>query len=255
MPLFRRSTRSLSLTEAGADYLLAVAPALAQLRRATEDVSGRGARPLGPLRLSMPRSPFDLLIAPALAGFQTAYPDVEVEIAVEGRLIDIVKQGFDAGLRYGDLLAKDMVAVPVAPASAAILVAAPAYLRGLAPLKLPSDLLDHRAVMCRSQTTGLLRPWTLRCAGEAIQITPPAVTVVHDLLSQIELTVHGVGIGIAPLASVSAHLAAGRLLRVLPEWSTPLEALYLYFPSRRHQPAALRAFIEFLKDYSPSLAP
>ena len=247
-PLLRRSTRSLSLTDAGADYLLAAAPALSQLRRAAEEAAGRSGRPAGPLRLSTPRAPFDLVIAPALAAFQEAYPDVDVEIAVEGRMIDIVEWGFDAGLRYGDLLAKDMMAVPVAPNSEAVLVASPAYLHARPIPNLPSDLLDHRAVACRSQITGLIIPWILQSAGETIQIVPPAATIVHDLASQIELTVSGLGIGSAPVASVSDLLDARKLSRVLPTWSTPLEALYLYYPRRRHQPAALRAFIAVLKD-------
>ena len=195
----------------------------------------------------MPRAPFELLVAAALAAFQDAYPDVELEITVEGRLIDIVKQGYDAGVRYGDCIEKDMVAVPVAPPSAAVLVASPAYLQARSVPKRPSDLLDHRAVVCRSQTTGLIIPWSLRSAGKTVQITPPAATIVHDLASQIELTVRGLGIVSAPAASVSDLLSTGTLSRVLPAWHSPLEALYLYFPSRRHQSAALRAFVAFLK--------
>ena len=253
-PLLRRSTRSVSLTDVGTEYLLAAAPALSQLRRAAEDAAGRGGKPAGPLRLTMPRAPFDLLIAAALASFLDTYPDVDLEIAVEGRLIDIVKQGFDAGLRYGDCLEKDMAAVPVAPRSEAILVASPAYLQARSMPKLPSDLLAHRAVVCRSQSTGLIKPWTLQYAGESVQIAPPAATIVHDLASQIELTVRGLGIVSAPAASVSDLLDAGMLSRVLPAWSSPLEALYLYFPNRRHQSAALRAFVAFLKgrSYLPS---
>ena len=163
-------------------------------------------------------------------------------------MIDIVKQGFDAGLRYGDFLEKDMVAVPVAPRSEAVLVASPTYLHARSLPSLPSDLLNHRAVVCRSQITGLIKPWILHSAGETVQIAPSAATIVHDLASQIELTVRGLGIVSAPAASVSDLLAAGKLARVLPDWSISLEALYLYFPSRRHQSAALRAFIAFLKN-------
>ena len=249
-PLLHRSTRSVSLTDIGSDYLFAAAPALSQLRRAAEEAAGRGGRPAGPLRLTMPRAPFDLLIASALAAFQDTYPDVDLEIAVEARLIDIVKHGYDAGLRYGNCLEKDMVAVPVAPRSEAVLVASPAYLHARAMPDIPSDLLDHRAVVCRSQITGLVMPWKLQSAGKTIQIIPPAATIVHDLASQIELTVRGMGIVSAPAASVSDLIDAGKLSRVLPTWSSPLETLYLYFPSRRHQSAALRAFVAFLKGRS-----
>jgi len=249
-PLIRRSTRSLSLTDVGTDYLLAAAPALVQLRRAAEDAAGRSGRPTGPLRLTMPRAPFDLFIAGALTAFQDAYPGVELEIAVEARLFDIVQQGFDAGLRYGNLVEKDMVAVPVAPRSEAILVASPAYLEARSIPDVPADLLRHRAVVCRSQITGLIIPWVLHAGDKTVEITPAAVTIVHDLASQIDLSVRGMGILSAPAASVSDLLAAGTLSRVLPTWSSPLEALYLYFPSRRHQTAALRAFVAFLKHRS-----
>ncbi len=196
----------------------------------------------------MPRAPFDLLIADALVAFQDTYPDVELEIAVEALMIDIIKQGYDAGIRYGNNIAKDMVAVPIAPASQAVLVASPDYLHARAMPSLPSDLLKHRAVVCRSQMTGLIVPWTLRSARETVQVIPPAATVVHDLASQIELAVRGLGILSAPAARMSDLLDAGKLSRVLPGWSSPLEALYLYFPSRRHQSATLRAFVGFLKN-------
>ncbi len=249
-PLLRRSTRSVSLTDVGSDYLVAAAPALSQLRQAGEEASGRGGRPAGSLRLTMPRAPFELLIAAVLVAFQDAYPDVELEIAVERRMVDIVKEGYDAGLRYGDRIEKDMVAVLVAPRSEAVLVASPGYLQTRATPKLPRDLLHHRGVVCRSQATGLIIQWNLQGAGEIVQIVPPAATIVHDLASQIDLAVRGLGIVSAPSASVCDLISAGKLSRVLPAWSSTLEALYLYFPSRRHQSAALRAFVAFLKSRS-----
>lgn len=245
--VFRRSTRSLSLTEVGRDYLQAVAPALSLLRQATEEASGRGGRPSGPLRVTMPRAPFDLMVAPTLVAFQETYPDIELEIAVEARLIDIVRQGYDAGLRYGSSIEKDMVAVQVAPASDAVLVASPEYLRDRPVPRHPGDLSGHRGVMCRSQITGLLIPWTLHAAGEVVQTVPQRPTIVHDLASQIDLTMRGLGIVSAPRAYVADHIAVGRLIRVLPAWSLPLEPVFLYFPSRRQQSAALRAFVTFLK--------
>lgn len=247
--LLRRSTRSVSLTDIGADYLLTAGPALSQLQRAADEAAGRGGRPAGPLRLTMPRAPFELLIAGMLVAFQDAYPDVTLEIQVEARLVDIVREGLDAGLRYGNVLEKDMVAIPVAPASEAVLVAAPAYLDARATPAEPSDLLGHRALMCRSQASGLVIPWTLRSGADTVQIAPPVATIVHDLASQIELAIRGLGILAAPRACVAGLLDEGRLRRVLPAWSCPLDALYLYFPSRRHQSAALRAFIAFLRGH------
>lgn len=249
-PLFRRSTRSVRLTDVGSDYLLAAAPAVEQLRQAAEDATGRSGRPAGPLRLTMPRAPFDQLIASTLVAFKDAFPEVELEIAVEARLVDIVKQGYDAGLRFGNHLEKDMVAVQVAPPSAAILVAAPSYLANRPRPCSPSDLLTHRAIVCRSQLTGSIIPWTLVSADDRIQISLPEATIVQDLASQIDLAVRGLGIVSAPSAMVTALIEEGRLTHVLPAWSSPMEALYIYFPSRRHQSAALRAFIGFLKGRS-----
>jgi DNA-binding transcriptional LysR family regulator len=249
-PLFRRSTRSVSLTDVGNGYLLAAAPAVEQLRQAAEDATGRGGRPAGPLRLTMPRAPFDLMIADALVGFKDAFPAVELEIAVEARMVDIVKKGYDAGLRFGNHLEKDMVAVQIAPPSTAILVAAPAYLANRPVINNPSDLLQHRAIVCRSQITGSIIPWTLVLDDDRVQISPSDATIVHDLASQIDLAVRGLGIISVPSAMVTELIDRGILSRVLCSWSSPMEALYIYFPSRRHQSAALRTFVSFLKTRS-----
>lgn len=245
--LFHRSTRSLGLTEVGRKYLEAVAPAMLQLRQAAEDVAGQVGRPTGPLRLTMPRAPFELVVAPMLLDFHTSFPDVELEIAVEARLVDIVKEGYDGGVRYGNHLDNDMVAVQLAPRSEAVLAAAPAYLQACGVPSRPEDLLGHRAIMCRSQSTGMPLPWKLQSAREAIQISPSAAMIVHDLASQIGLSVRGLGIVSAPAAMVSKLIDRRQLVRVLPAWFSPLDGIYLYFLSRRHQSAALRAFISFFK--------
>ena len=245
--LLRRSTRSISLTDAGADYLSNAGPALAQLHRATQDIAGRSVQPSGSLRLSMPRAAFNRRIAPVLKGFQAAYPDIVVEVDVEGRLIDIVERGFDAGVRYGDLLERDMVAVKISSPSEAVLVASPEYLRSRKTPCRPADLLEHHAVVCRREMTGQIVPWVIRSGNETVRLAPPARCIVQDLVSEIELTVRGFGIGCLPIASVSDLLRSGKLTRVVAAWSVPLEPLYLYFPSQRHKSAALRAFIAFLQ--------
>lgn len=244
-PLLRRSTRSISLTDTGAEYVGRAGPALRELLLATEDVAGQSGQSSGPLRLTMPRSAFDGAVAPVPARFRAAYPAVEVE--VEGRLVDVVEQGFDAGLRYGDVLARDVVAVKLMPGSEALLAAAPGCLRHRPAPEHPADLLGHAAVMCRSRTTGLVRPWAMRRNGDAVQVSPPTRTVVGDLASQLDLMVRGLGLGLAATASLSRLLDAGALVQVLPGWSTPMEPSYLYYPDRRRQSAALRAFVGFLR--------
>ncbi len=170
MPLLRRSTRNISLTDTGAEYFERAGPALRDLLLATQDMAVRSGQPSGPLRLTMTRSAYDGVVAPLLARFQAAYPAVDVEIDVEGRLIDLVEQGFDVGLRYGDVLARDVVAVKLLAASQAILAAAPSYLGHRAAPRCPADLLDHAAVVCRSHTTRLVRPWTIEADGKAVQV-------------------------------------------------------------------------------------
>ena len=245
--LFRRSTRSLSLTDIGEEYLRGAAPALSMLRQAADDAKGSGGRPAGPLRLTMPRAPFELLVAPVLVAFQDAYPDVDIEIAVEARFVDIVKEGYDAGLRYGNCLQQDMVAVPVAPPTEAILVASPGYLERSGAPGAPADLLAHRALMCRSQSTGAIIPWRLRSESDLIEILPRSVTVVQDLASQIELAIRGMGVLSAPLNCTSNLVTAGKLSRSLPDWSTLMESIYIYYPNRHHQSRTLKAFVEFLR--------
>nr|WP_282097555.1 LysR substrate-binding domain-containing protein [Luteibacter sp. SG786] len=220
---------------------------MSQLRRASEEASGRSGRPAGTLRLTMPRAPFELVVAPKLTAFRQAYPAVELEIAVEARMVDIVKEGYDAGLRYGNHLDQDMVAVPVSPASETILVVSPTYLEHHAMPKVPGDLLKHHAMVCRSQETGVIIPWTLHRGSKAVKVTPSSATIVHDLASQIALAVKGMGIAFAPVALVSEPLDTAKLVRILPVWSGRLDTTYLYFPSRRHQSAALRAFVAFMR--------
>ena len=247
--LLRRSTRHINLTDAGADYLAAVAPALAQLERATQDIAGRSVEPSGPLRLTMPRAAFEWRIAPLLKSFQAAFPGIVVEVDVEGRLINIVAQGFDAGIRYGDLIEQDMVAVKIAGPSEAIVVASSEYLASIAEPLHPTDLPAHPAVVCRRELMGPITPWILSRGEEAVQVAPQAKSVVQDLVSEIDLIVRGVGIGCVPRRMIADHLRTGKLIHLLKQWSASLGELFLFFPSQRHKSAALQALITFLRSH------
>ena len=245
--LLHRSTRRVRLTEAGADYLAQVAPALAQLQTAAEAVAGRSTRPSGPLRLAVLRAAFDRCVAPLLAGFCEGHPDIDVEINVEGRLVDIVRHGFDAGMRYGDLVERDMVALKVSPPSEAILAASPAYLAQHGPCAGLDDITRGRAIMGRRALDGPAVTWKLQGPAGPVTLDPPRGVVVHDLVSEIDLAVRGLGVACVPVTSIAAQLRAGTLVRVLPDWSQPLAPLYLFYASHRHQPATLRAFIDWLQ--------
>jgi DNA-binding transcriptional LysR family regulator len=244
--LLVRSTRSLSLTSAGSTYLQSARPALDALSNATREVMGRSAQPEGLLRLTMPRAAYDSVVSAKLVSFCATYPKIDIELDIEGRLIDIIDDGFDAGFRYGNFLAKDVTAIKVAPASKRILVAAPSYLRANSAINTPSDLLSHDAIVCRSRTTGLLDAWPLVAKSKSFRVDPKVRAITGDLVSQIDLTLLGLGVICVPALSVASYLRDGRLTHVLPEWCVQLEPLHVYFPNKRTKSAALTALLKHL---------
>jgi DNA-binding transcriptional LysR family regulator len=245
--LLQRSTRRVRLTDSGADYLARIAPALAQLDEAAQHIAGRRLHPSGPLRLAIQRAAFDRCVAPMLSDFCQSHPDIDVEVDVEGRMVDIVRHGFDAGIRYGDLVERDMVAVKVSAPSEAILVASPDYLARHGTPVAPADVLKGRAIMARRAHDSPVVTWDLLGPDGAIQLAPPRRMVVHDLVSEIELAVRGLGVACLPAASIERQLASGALCRILPDWAQPLEPLSLFFASHRQKSATLGAFIVWLQ--------
>jgi len=245
-PLLSRSTRSLSLTSAGEAYLRRISPAFATIEDATREAMGRKSQPSGLLRLTMPWAAYDGVVVPALHDFRRKHPLVEFELEIEGGLVDIADRGFDAGLRYGHLLAKDMESVEVFTASVAVLVAAPSYLADHPAPTEPADLARHDAVVCRSRTTGLIPSWLLESGDRSWRHDPDKPTIAGDLAMQINLTLGGHGISCAPIQCVRAALEAVKLTRVLPDWAATLQPIHLYHPRRSTTNAALQAFIAHL---------
>lgn len=256
-PLLSRSTRSLSLTSAGEAYLRKVSPAFATIEDATKEAMGRTSQPSGLLRLTMPRAAYDGVVGPALFEFRRRFPLIEFEIEIEGGLVDIAEKGFDAGLRYGDLLAKDMETVEVLGASVAVLVAAPTYLADHPALTEPAELARHEAVVCRSRTTGVISSWLLKCGDRSWRHDPDKPTIAGDLAMQIDLTVGGHGVSCTPIQCALAALEAGRLTRVLPDWTVPLQPIHLYHPRRGTANPALQTFVAYLqmRHVAPSRSP
>ena len=247
-PLLSRSTRSLSLTPAGEAYLRRVSPAFAAIEDATREAMGRRSQPSGLLRLTMPRAAYDGVVAPALHDFRRKHPLVEFELEIEGGLVDIADRGFDAGLRYGHLLAKDMDSVEVLGASSAVLVAAPSYLADRSAPATPDDLPRHDAIVCRHRTTGVISSWLLECSDRSWRYDPDKPTVAGDLAIQIDLTLGGHGVSCAPMQCVLPAIKAGRLAHVLPDWASPLQPIHLYHPRRGAANAALQAFVAHLRE-------
>lgn len=245
-PLLSRSTRSLSLTSAGEAYLRRIGPAFAVIEEATRDAMGRAAQPSGLLRLTMPRAAYDGVIARALPGFRRRYPLVELEVEIEGGLVDINDRGFDAGMRYGHLLAKDMESIEVFGMSSSVLVAAPGYLVDHPAPATPEELSQHDAVVCRSRTTGVIASWSLQSNDRSYRYDPDKPTIAGDLALQIDLTLAGHGISCTPFQCAAAAIEAGRLVHVLPDWTAPLDAIHLYYPKRGRTNAALQGLVAHL---------
>jgi DNA-binding transcriptional LysR family regulator len=247
-PLFARTTRSVSLTDAGERYLARVSPAVDELSSAAEEVSVVGARPAGPLRLNVSRAAYLFALRPILPAFLAAYPEVELEVSIDSALVDIVRLGFDAGMRYSDMVERDMVSVRVGPSLASYVVAAPAYLERRGVPKRPQDLLTHDCIRYRYPSSGRIQSWLFEKGKKRSEIAVSGALVLNDDAAMVDATLAGLGIAYLTSGYVNEHLSHGRLERVLSDYSPEMPALSVYYPSRRRITRRLRALLDFLRD-------
>lgn len=245
--LLTRSTRSVALTEAGARLMETLGPGFARMETALESLGELTDRPRGTIRISAGEHPAISALRPALAGFLAAYPEIRVEIATDGALIDIVADGFDAGVRMGDTLAQDMIAMRIGPDIRFAVVAAPGYLDAHAPIEAPRDLTRHRCVMTRMPTRGDMLVWELGRDGEEARVRIEGPLIVSTLTLRINAALDGIGIIFAPLDQVAGHLDTGRLRPVLPDWWPSFDGYHLYYPSRRQPTPAFRLLLDALR--------
>jgi DNA-binding transcriptional LysR family regulator len=244
--LINRTTRSVSLSEAGERFLSRISPALREIAGALEDVNEFRDTPAGTLRINLKERAAYQILRPVVAKFLRRYPDMNVEMIMEGRHIDIVAEGFDAGIRLAEAVPQDMVAVACGPDSRFIVVGAPGYFAQASLPKSPSDLLRHECIR-RRMPGGRLYHWEFEKRGEEIAVDVPGrLTLDHDGL-MVEAAVEGLGLAFISEFWVSEHLAAGTLRAVLEDWTPPFPGLRLYYPRHRHMTAGLRAFIELLR--------
>lgn len=245
--LFNRTTRSVSPTAAGEAYLAEVAPALTAIRDAAEAVGRSHASPAGLLRLNTSTGAARQILEPIVFEYLRRYPDMSVDIVTEGRFVDIVKEGFDAGFRLAESLPGDMIAVPLGPEQRLIVVGSPAYFQGRTAPATPHDLPGHDCIRMRLPSGGIYR-WEFERAGETIAIDVSGRLTLDDpdLMRQAALA----GFGLAYLSEwlARADVTSGRLIQVLDDWSPPFEGLCLYYPGRRHVPASLRALIDLIRE-------
>jgi DNA-binding transcriptional LysR family regulator len=246
-PLFARTTRSVSLTEAGARFLASVEPALADIGRAAENLGARRGEVTGLLRINMPRVAVGMAVTPILAELAWKHPRLTVEVYPDDAFVDIVAQGFDAGIRLGQAVQQDMVAVRLIRPFKAILVAAPEYLDAKGAPKKIGDLHRHNCIGIRLVGSGGIFDWQLRDGKKTILVETSGTALVSDPIHALDLALAGIGIGyvVEPLAR--RDIREGRLKWLLPQTAVEHNGLFLYYPRRASLAPKLRAFVEVAK--------
>ena len=245
--LLARTTRSVAPTEAGSRLLETLAPALADIASSVAALADDGDRISGSLRITTFSYPARTVLEPKLPAFLLRHPDVRVEVNVDGGLTDIVAGGFDAGIRFGETVAKDMIAVRVGPDLRIVVAGTPDYFsRHPAPLT-PPDLAAHDCVGYRLATAGGLLKWEFERDGRVVNVRPPGSLVINDAGLAEAAVRAGAGLGYLMEDQVADDLATGRLVQVLADWCPAFPGCHLYHPSRRQTPLALMALIAALR--------
>jgi len=249
--LFNRTTRSVSLTQAGANLLARLDPVLQDLDQALDTLAEDRGTPSGTLRINANKSGASILLENVVPRFLDLYPDVELDLVSEGRLVDIVEQGFDAGVRLLESVPRDMVAVKFGGDVRFITVAAPSYLEGSKAPKTPDDLHAHRCIRQRLPSGKRYR-WEFAKRGAEIAVDVPGNLTLDDNDLLVRAAAAGRGIAYVPEHFAKPFLASGELVTVLDDWCPPTPGLALYYPRSRHLASPLRAFIDLLKQLDES---
>jgi len=246
--LFHRNTRSVSLTDAGRIFSDTIAPALQTIRDATDQLSSQRTSSSGTLRINgSVRSIRQSM--PMLLAFIKQFPLIQLDLKGEDRLVDIISDGFDIGIRLGSFIAKDMIAVPFGKPQRYVVVASDEYLSNHGKITKPNCLLKHQCVKFRTAATGSSAPWEFTKSGKLIAIDPPGNLIVDSSYLARELVLRSFGVAYCSHAFVADDLAAGSLVSLLEDWVPDGERLNLYFPNRRHLPGSFRALVDFAKLY------
>ncbi|MDK4718058.1 LysR family transcriptional regulator [Rhizobium sp. CNPSo 3968] len=247
--LFNRTTRSVSLTEAGKTFVDRVGPAVTDIQDAMLAAQSLQEVPTGTLRINAFATAAREVMEPLILSFIQRYPQVHVDLVTEGRIVDIVAAGFDLGLRPADLVPADMIAVPLGLKRSNAVVASPEFLRTHGTPTVPTDLYRFRCIRARLPNNALFR-WKFEKDGNAVQIdVQGSITLDESSLVRIAAQ-NGVGLGYVMEADVREDIAAGRLVRVLEDWTPFLAPLALYYPGRKNPPAAFTAFVQAARDFA-----
>ncbi|RVJ61076.1 LysR family transcriptional regulator [Sinorhizobium medicae] len=245
--LLNRTTRSVTPTEAGKRLLERLTPALGEIAGALDQVASERDSPAGTLRLNVPTIVARVILPPLVGRFMKAHPAITLEVTAEDGFIDVLAAGFDAGVRYEERVEKDMIAIPLGPrVQRYITAAAPDYLARRGEPQHPRDLLEHATVRHRFQN-GVMLPWEFGERDATIIIAPPSTVLANTIELEISAAVDGLGVIRTFEEFLKPEIEAGRLITVLDAWETSFPGPFLYYAGRRHLPAPLRAFVDFLK--------
>lgn len=248
--LFNRTTRRVRLTQAGERLLKRLKPAVAEIEAAVTDAAELGERPRGRLRLHAFRVGYQLYLEPLLVAFADAYPEIELDLTLDDQPVNMVEAGFDGAIRLGELLEQDMVAIPLGSMLRHCVVASPGYVAQHGKPSTPSDLHRHRCINWR--WPGQIHPyqWEFQRDGGWFRVAVHGPLVVNDLRAMLEAAVNGVGIAFTVEAWAAPLIRQERLVTMLEPWCAPFDGFYFSYPRQRHHLAAMRAFIDFLKQRS-----
>jgi len=245
--LLHRTTRQVGLTEAGQVFYGQVEPALHAIGVALDSVNEFRDHPCGQVRINVPYLAAEMVLSRRFGEFSRTYPDIRLDVAINDHFIDIVEGGYDAGIRLGDSVGKEMVAVRVTPDLRSVIVASPAYWAARPAPRTPKELLSHSCISFRAGSSGTLYPWEFEKDGKtlSLQLGGPLVLDNNDMMIAAALD----GVGVAPIveSTIEKELHEGSLVQVLSEWSPRFPGFFLYYSGRRQNSSALRALVDFLR--------
>jgi len=245
--LLTRTTRSVSATEAGERLLQNVGPRFEEIEAELDALSAFRDKPAGTIRITTGEHAADTILWPALARLLPKYPDIKVELNIEMALTDIVAERYDAGVRFGEQVGKDMIAVRIAPDMRFVVVGAPSYFANRPVPKKPQDLMAHSCINIRLPTYGGLYAWEFAKAGRELKVRVEGQLVFNRMAHVMTAALAGFGLAFAPEDLVAPHVAKGRLKRVLEDWCAPFPGYHLYYPSRRQSSPAFALLVDALR--------
>lgn len=244
--LVNRTTRSVALTEAGQRLYDQLQPALASMKNAVDDLNAFRMTPLGTLRINAPRQAIRQVLVSLITDFSAQHPSIRFEVSANDHMVDVVSEGFDAGVRFGELVAEDMISIPIGPRVRDAVVATPDYFATRPKPRHPRDLKDHRCVSYR-YPSGKSFNWEFQKGSDHIDVAVDATLTFDDMDCVLDAALQGAGLAFVFEAQVRELIAEGALVRVLDGWCPPTTGFHLYYPSRRNLSFGMRCLLDFVR--------